>query len=138
MDAHVTFADVPINYITDSFSVSKTQNHRTSPYVGDKGANTSYVSSTGKIISFKSMCLSDEVGTGDYFGPICVCASYVTDKDIEWLTKLGVNDSKTLSDEKIIQIAPELIKRIPYSQMSVDPLKYNSLIESGCEFPLNP
>lgn len=74
---------------------------------------------------------SDEVGTGDYFGPICVCASYVTEKDIEWLNKLGVNDSKKLSDEKIIKIAPELIKRIPYSQMSVDPAKYNSLIESG-------
>ena len=74
---------------------------------------------------------SDEVGTGDYFGPMCVCASYVTDKDIDWLNELGVNDSKTLTDEKIIKIAPELIKKIPYSQMSVDPLKYNSLIESG-------
>ena len=74
---------------------------------------------------------SDEVGTGDYFGPICVCASYVTGNDIEWLNELGVNDSKVLSDEKIIKIAPELIKRIPYSQMSVDPLKYNSLIENG-------
>jgi len=74
---------------------------------------------------------SDEVGTGDYFGPICVCASYVTNDDIDWLNKLGVNDSKALTDEKIIKIAPELIKRIPYSQMSVDPLKYNSLIDSG-------
>lgn len=74
---------------------------------------------------------SDEVGTGDYFGPICVCASYVTNNDIEWLNQLGVNDSKTLTDEKIIKIAPELIKKIPYSQMSVDPIKYNSLIESG-------
>lgn len=74
---------------------------------------------------------SDEVGTGDYFGPICVCASYVTKDDISWLNSLGVNDSKTLSDEKIIKIAPELIKRIPYSQMSVDPIKYNSLIENG-------
>ena len=74
---------------------------------------------------------SDEVGTGDYFGPICVCASYVTNNDIEWLNELGVNDSKALSDEKIIKIAPELIKRIPYSQMSVDPLKYNSLITNG-------
>ena len=74
---------------------------------------------------------SDEVGTGDYFGPVCVCASYVSEKDIEWLNSLGVNDSKTLTDEKIIKIAPELIKRIPYSQMSVDPVKYNSLISNG-------
>jgi len=74
---------------------------------------------------------SDEVGTGDYFGPICVCASYVCEKDIAWLNELGVNDSKVLSDDKIIKIAPQLIKRIPYSQMSVDPLKYNSLVENG-------
>ena len=74
---------------------------------------------------------SDEVGTGDYFGPVCVCASYVTSNDIEWLNSLGVNDSKTLTDEKIIKIAPELVKRIPYSQMSVDPAKYNSLIANG-------
>ena len=74
---------------------------------------------------------SDEVGTGDYFGPVCVCASYVTTNDIEWLNSLGVNDSKALSDDKIIKIAPLLIKKIPYSQMSVDPIKYNSLIESG-------
>lgn len=74
---------------------------------------------------------SDEVGTGDYFGPVCVCASYVTSEDIEWLNSLGVNDSKALTDEKIIKIAPELVKKIPYSQMSVDPIKYNSLIESG-------
>lgn len=74
---------------------------------------------------------SDEVGTGDYFGPVCVCASYVKKDDIPWLNSLGVNDSKTLTDEKIIKIAPELIKRITYSQMSVDPVKYNSLIENG-------
>jgi len=74
---------------------------------------------------------SDEVGTGDYFGPVCVCASYVTKDDISWLNSLGVNDSKALSDDKIIKIAPELIKKIPYSQMSVDPIKYNSLIENG-------
>ena len=74
---------------------------------------------------------SDEVGTGDYFGPVCVCASYVSSNDIEWLNSLGVNDSKTLSDDKIVKIAPLLIKKIPYSQMSVEPQKYNSLIESG-------
>ena len=103
-----------------------------------QGKNAEYESSVwgcpnDKIVwkYLKEQIGSDEVGTGDYFGPICVCASYVTEKDIDWLTELGVNDSKALTDEKIIKIAPELIKRIPYSQMSVDPLKYNSLIESG-------
>ena len=37
---------------------------------------------------------SDEVGTGDFFGPIVVCASYVNKKDITFLEELGVRDSK--------------------------------------------
>ena len=37
---------------------------------------------------------SDEVGTGDYFGPIVVTASYVTKEDIPYLEELGVKDSK--------------------------------------------
>ena len=74
---------------------------------------------------------SDEVGTGDYFGPMCVCAAYVKESDIEFLNKLGIDDSKKINDETIKKIAPHLLKRIPYSQMSVDPKKYNSLIKQG-------
>ena len=44
---------------------------------------------------------SDEVGTGDSFGPIVVVASLVKDSEIEYLEKLGVNDSKKLSDKFI-------------------------------------
>ena len=47
---------------------------------------------------------SDEVGTGDYFGPIVVTASYLKKEDIEKLEKLGVHDSKKLTDEKILKI----------------------------------
>ena len=44
---------------------------------------------------------SDEVGTGDYFGPIVVSSSYVTKEDIKFLESLGVRDSKKLTDDKI-------------------------------------
>ena len=74
---------------------------------------------------------SDEVGTGDYFGPLCVCAALVREEDIPFLENLKVNDSKKLSDEYIKQIAPQLLKRITYSQISVDPQKYNSLTKQG-------
>ena len=50
---------------------------------------------------------SDEVGTGDYFGPVVVCACIVRAEDVDFLTQLGVNDSKMMSDEKIINIAPQ-------------------------------
>ena len=48
---------------------------------------------------------SDEVGTGDFFGPVVVCATYVSEEDIPWLTSIGVTDSKKLTDEKIIDLA---------------------------------
>ena len=44
---------------------------------------------------------SDEVGTGDYFGPIVVTASLVKKDDIEFLKKLGCTDSKKITDDKI-------------------------------------
>lgn len=74
---------------------------------------------------------TDEVGTGDYFGPMCVCAALVKQSDIDFLNELGIDDSKKLTDDTIRKIAPKLLKRIPYSQMSVDPKKYNALIKQG-------
>ena len=57
---------------------------------------------------------SDEVGTGDYFGPIVVTASFVDKKEHMNLIDLGVRDSKKLTDSQIIKIAPHLIKNIPH------------------------
>ena len=37
---------------------------------------------------------SDEVGVGDFFGPLVVCATYIEPKDIDFLEKYQVNDSK--------------------------------------------
>ena len=74
---------------------------------------------------------SDEVGTGDYFGPIVVCASYVNKKDISFLEELGVRDSKKITDEKILKIAPSIMKRIPYSAYILKNTEYNTLQEKG-------
>ena len=68
---------------------------------------------------------SDEVGTGDYFGPIVVCATYVSKDNIEFLTELGVKDSKKLTDDKIIDIVPKIIERIPYSVFVLTNEMYN-------------
>ena len=69
---------------------------------------------------------SDEVGTGDYFGPIVVSSAYVTKEDISFLENLGVRDSKKLTDDKIIEIVPQIIKKIPYSSMILTNLEYNT------------
>lgn len=68
---------------------------------------------------------SDEVGTGDYYGPIVVTASYVNKENIPFLTELGVKDSKKLSDEQILKIVPKIIKKIPYKTIMLSNTEYN-------------
>ena len=68
---------------------------------------------------------SDEVGTGDYFGPVVVTATYVKKEDVEKLEKLGVGDSKKITDEKIKKITPELIKIVKYRSMILTNQEYN-------------
>lgn len=68
---------------------------------------------------------SDEVGTGDYFGPIVVTSAYVSKENIDFLLDLGVKDSKKLSDTKIKQIVPEIIKKIPYTTFVLSNKEYN-------------
>ena len=68
---------------------------------------------------------SDEVGTGDYYGPIVVTASFVSKDNIPFLTKLGVRDSKKLSDEQILKIVPKIIKKIPYKTIMLSNKEYN-------------
>ena len=69
---------------------------------------------------------SDEVGTGDYFGPIVVTAAYVGKDDIEFLEELGVRDSKKLTDIKILDVVPKIIKRIPYETIIYSNEEYNN------------
>lgn len=68
---------------------------------------------------------SDEVGTGDYFGPIVVTAAYVSKEDIPFLESLGVGDSKKIDDTKILKIAPEIAKKIKYRSIILSNSEYN-------------
>lgn len=73
---------------------------------------------------------SDEVGTGDYFGPIVVSSTYVTKNDIKFLDELGVMDSKKITDEKIMKIAPLIAKRIKYKSLILNNSDYNKFHSS--------
>lgn len=70
---------------------------------------------------------SDEVGVGDFFGPLVVVASYVTPKDIEFLEKSKINDSKKMTDDYILSIGPVLKRRIKNYVVMVSPEKLSSL-----------
>jgi ribonuclease HIII len=74
---------------------------------------------------------SDEVGTGDFFGPITVVAAYVKKEDIPLLKELGVRDSKDLNDEKIIAIARQIKDIVPHSLLTLHNEKYNQMQQSG-------
>lgn len=77
------------------------------------------------ILELKSNIGTDEVGTGDFFGSIIVVGCFVPNKDINYLNRLGVKDSKELSDEKILKIAPEIMKKFTYVSYELDNLHYN-------------
>ena len=79
----------------------------------------------------KSTIGSDEVGTGDYFGPIVVTASFVSKDQADFVEQLGVRDSKVLTDEKIKEIAPVLIKNIPYCTYILTNKDYNKYQSIG-------
>ena len=74
---------------------------------------------------------SDEVGTGDYFGPIVVTSCFVSKEDIPFVESLGIKDSKKLDDSKIIKIAPELIKKIKYKSLIMSNKEYNEKYSSS-------
>ena len=71
---------------------------------------------------------TDEVGNGSYFGGLAVVASFVTPDQHDFLRKLGVGDSKTLTDQKIRQITPILKEKIQHQALLLSPSKYNEVI----------
>ncbi len=74
---------------------------------------------------------SDEVGTGDFFGPITVCAAYLDKDNLEYIKGLKIDDSKKLSDEKIINIAERIKDRLVFSLLSLHNEKFNELTRRG-------
>jgi ribonuclease HIII len=71
----------------------------------------------------------DEVGKGDYFGPLVVVACFVNDKFLQDTQLLGIGDSKKISDNRIRDIYEE-IKDYPYYYVSIlRPQEYNEQVK---------
>ncbi len=70
---------------------------------------------------------SDESGKGDFFGPLAVAAFYTDEETTEKLLKLGVRDSKTLSEQQIVAISTSIKKKFRenFSVYVLEPQKYN-------------
>ena len=74
---------------------------------------------------------SDEVGTGDYFGPIIVTATLVDKTNRKLLEDLKIMDSKKMTDDKIRRCAPIIMKKLPYVTFTLSNQKYNELANKG-------
>jgi len=74
---------------------------------------------------------TDESGKGDYFGPLVVGGVYVGRKeDEEFLKKIGVRDSKKVSDRRATALAAEIAKALPHTCVAIGPARYNELYAS--------
>lgn len=113
-----TSADIDANIWID---LEKKLNNRV---INVDGTETKAKPKDETIMEFNTIG-SDEVGTGDFFGPIVVTATYVDTKNFEFLKELGVRDSKKLTDEKMKKIAPQIMQRIPYVTTILDNKTYN-------------
>ncbi len=74
---------------------------------------------------------SDEVGKGDFFGPLVVCAAYLDYRNLDFIKELGIDDSKKLTDEKILVLGEQLANKITYSLLTLHNEKFNDLTEKG-------
>lgn len=71
----------------------------------------------------------DEVGKGDYFGPLVVVACFVDKAFLKRIKGLGIGDSKKISDGRIRSIYED-IRDYPYYYVSiVKPEQYNERIK---------
>ena len=74
---------------------------------------------------------SDEVGVGDFLGPMIVVAAYASENDIEELKRLGIQDSKKMTDKQIMEVGPIITKKFSFSKLTLQNSKYNELVDKG-------
>lgn len=69
----------------------------------------------------------DESGKGDFFGPLCIAGVHAEGDAVAQLKKLGVKDSKALSDSSIIKIGNKIRAEFVHHVVKINPPKYNEL-----------
>ena len=73
---------------------------------------------------------TDEVGKGDYFGPLVIAGVLINEEKEKELSKAGIRDSKTLSETTISNMATRIrriLSKKEYEVVWISPLKYNLL-----------
>jgi ribonuclease HIII len=91
------------------------------------GSKSSHVSDLDLDNEFTPHIGIDESGKGDYFGPLCIAGVYADLEGVEKLKKLGVKDSKALSDAAILKLAKAIRAVCVHHVVKINPQKYNEL-----------
>lgn len=73
----------------------------------------------------------DETGSGDFFGPLCIVACYIDERDFDWLVSLNVRDPKDMDNHELVRIAREIKDRLIYSLLILDNSHYNAMVQAG-------
>ena len=86
---------------------------------------------TNELIEPDTYIGTDESGKGDYFGPLIIAGVFVDNNANADLKKIGVKDSKLLSDSAINSLAKEIKKIVKnnFDIILISPEKYNILYE---------
>lgn len=74
---------------------------------------------------------TDEVGVGDFFGPMIVTASYFIPSEMSILEKLDVKDSKKLTDAHMLEIGALLRSKIKHYTVSCSANKLSYYVSKG-------
>ena len=51
---------------------------------------------------------TDESGKGDFFGPLVIAGVMVDEKSAKIFKDLGIRDSKTITDKRIMEFATQI------------------------------
>ena len=81
-----------------------------------------------KQYDYEHVLGTDEVGKGEWYGPLVVVCASLTPNDVAKFRKIGVRDSKTLGATKIKKLAEEIRKSgILWKEVKLMPETYNEL-----------
>lgn len=73
---------------------------------------------------------TDESGKGDFFGPLVIAGVLVDEKNAKLFKDLGIKDSKTITDKKILAMSEQIKANSEYSVIAIGNAKYNTLYKN--------
>lgn len=96
-------------------------------HLGGVGAKGAGATAGGPALAFTVPTIgSDEAGKGDYFGPLVVAAVFAEPGQAGMLAQMGVADSKTMADRRMMPLAEGLERTFDCEVRALPPADYNA------------